>query len=305
MLAHLAQASRRPTRSWISALAPRRHYAAGPDSADPFKEGPSYALWLRTEGVKYKEPHRPNNWLGGEPFPLNPTFKPPTPISDTVRGAIWNEYMRDPEKFNVRVLAQRHGLSIARVDAILRLKGLEEQWRKEKKQLQTGFLHGMEYVLGVTDKESSARHLRSGAQELGEDAVEADALSESTKALARDRYQRLFWEPVKEGQTPIVPTALVRAAEDAVKLDARRDAAKLKKLRGISTETAPEHVVERAGRPTMRFVDVGVKFLDVDDRLKRVNAAKRRSLMKRRRRTPDITEQGQQSEAGEASSASA
>lgn len=66
MLAHLAQASRRPTRSWISALAPRRHYAAGPDSADPFKEGPSYALWLRTEGVKYKEPHRPNNWLGGE-----------------------------------------------------------------------------------------------------------------------------------------------------------------------------------------------------------------------------------------------
>lgn len=38
--------------------------------------------------------------------------------------------MRDPEKFNVRVLAQRHGLSIARVDAILRLKGLEEQWRK-------------------------------------------------------------------------------------------------------------------------------------------------------------------------------
>lgn len=102
-----------------------------------------------------------------------------------------------------------------------------------------------------------------------------------------------------------MPTALVRAAEDAVKLDARRDAAKLKKLRGISTETAPEHVVERAGRPTMRFVDVGVKFLDVDDRLKRVNAAKRRSLMKRRRRTPDITEQGQQSEAGEASSASA
>ncbi len=67
MLAHLAQASRRPARSWLT-LAPRRHYAAksegGPE--DPFTQGPSYAVWLRTEGIKYKEPHRPKNWLGGE-----------------------------------------------------------------------------------------------------------------------------------------------------------------------------------------------------------------------------------------------
>ena len=67
MLAHLAQASRRPARSWF-ALAPRRQYAAktegGPE--DPFTQGPTYALWLRTEGIKYKEPHRRKNWLGGE-----------------------------------------------------------------------------------------------------------------------------------------------------------------------------------------------------------------------------------------------
>lgn len=84
----------------------------------------------------------------------------------------------------------------------------------QKKQLQTGFLHGMEYVLGVTDKESSARHLRSGAQELGEDAVEADALSESTKALARDRYQRLFWEPVKEGQVRLAKYLCIELVSD-------------------------------------------------------------------------------------------
>ena len=43
---------------------------------------------------------------------------------------IWQEYMVNPNESRVRVLAQRHGLSIARVDAILRLKGLEEHWIK-------------------------------------------------------------------------------------------------------------------------------------------------------------------------------
>ena len=74
MLAHLAQASRRPATQAATAsrscltVAPRRHYAqkseGGPE--DPFKAGPSYAQWLRTEGIKYKEAHRPKNWLGGE-----------------------------------------------------------------------------------------------------------------------------------------------------------------------------------------------------------------------------------------------
>ncbi|KAL7285522.1 hypothetical protein ACG7TL_000624 [Trametes sanguinea] len=296
MLAHLAQASRRPSRSWLSVACARRTYA---EKADKSVLGgdPSYAVWLRTEGAKFKDPFKPNNWLGGEvPFPLNPTFKPPTPISDAVRTAIWNEYMLDPVKFNVRVLAQRHGLSIARVDAILRLKGLEQQWKKGK-QLQTGFLKGMEYILGVTDKQSSRRALRSAAAELGEDAVEADAVSEATKSRARDRYQRLFWEPVTEGKTPVVPNSLARAAVDAVNTVAAREASKLKKLRNLSTEPQPEHVIERPGRPTIRFVDVGAKFIDVDDRLKRINAAKRRQVMKRRRRVRDtVGAQSQQNE---------
>ena len=67
MLAHLAQASRRPARSWLS-LVPSRQYAAkaygGPE--DPFAQGPTYAQWLRTEAVKYKDPVRAKNWLGGQ-----------------------------------------------------------------------------------------------------------------------------------------------------------------------------------------------------------------------------------------------
>lgn len=38
--------------------------------------------------------------------------------------------MADPERSSARNLAERYGLSIARTDAILRLKGLEAQWRK-------------------------------------------------------------------------------------------------------------------------------------------------------------------------------
>lgn len=108
-----------------------------------------YRAWIEGEGRQFRESHRPRNWLGGnvtvelapacchsrlltlhQPFPLNPTFKPPSPVSDETRTAIYQQFMTDPSKNNVRELAALHGLSIARVDAILRLKGLEEHWKK-------------------------------------------------------------------------------------------------------------------------------------------------------------------------------
>jgi hypothetical protein len=42
--------------------------------------------------------------------------------------------MSNPQENSVRQLAALHGLSIARVDAILRLKGLENQWKKVRCQ---------------------------------------------------------------------------------------------------------------------------------------------------------------------------
>ena len=67
MLAHLAQASRRPQRSWL-AFVPRRSYAEKADGSkeDPFKAGPSFNRWLREEGAKFKDPRQPKNWLGGQ-----------------------------------------------------------------------------------------------------------------------------------------------------------------------------------------------------------------------------------------------
>lgn len=90
----------------------------------------------------------PRNWLGRDvvsallvtlvdfdqlpvkPFPLNPSFKPPTPLSDELRTRLYRAYMTNPKLNSVRALAARHHLSLKRVDAILRLKGMEESWKK-------------------------------------------------------------------------------------------------------------------------------------------------------------------------------
>ena len=67
---------------------------------------------------------------GYQPFPLNPSFKPPTPVSDALRKTLYQSFMANPNANSVRNLASRYHLSIKRVDAILRLKGLEENWIK-------------------------------------------------------------------------------------------------------------------------------------------------------------------------------
>lgn len=67
---------------------------------------------------------------GYQPFPLNPSFKPPTPVSDALRNTLYKSFMANPNANSVRSLASRYHLSIKRVDAILRLKGLEESWIK-------------------------------------------------------------------------------------------------------------------------------------------------------------------------------
>ena len=61
---------------------------------------------------------------------MNPSFKPPPPISNKTRNEIYARYMSNPEKFNIRVLSAAYGISFKRIDAILRLQGMEESWKK-------------------------------------------------------------------------------------------------------------------------------------------------------------------------------
>ncbi|KAI8865581.1 hypothetical protein GQ42DRAFT_112423, partial [Ramicandelaber brevisporus] len=55
-----------------------------------------------------------------QPFPLNPTFKPPPPLSDAFRSQIYKEYMENPAINTPVRLGARHKLSVARVEAVLK-----------------------------------------------------------------------------------------------------------------------------------------------------------------------------------------
>lgn len=48
---------------------------------------------------------------------------------------MYEKFMQNPAQNSVRRLAELHGLSIKRVEAILRLKGLEEHWKQVSRWL--------------------------------------------------------------------------------------------------------------------------------------------------------------------------
>ncbi|KIK30083.1 hypothetical protein PISMIDRAFT_87788 [Pisolithus microcarpus 441] len=246
--------------------------------------------WLEGVGPNFRDP-KPRNWLGGDvPFPLNPSFKPPTPLSDALRTQLYQSYMRDPETNSVRALSSRHSISIKRVDAILRLKGLEEAWKK-RKPLQTGFTRGMEWLLAVpqphetvkgVDGDTPLQYYHTGRREAEEsrdpsatnpryDVEEADQQDEAggTSDMSRLRYQRMFWENVPEGEDPIMPTIL----EDA------RSSAQLSEHKAKVTIIEP-----RPGRPAIKFVDVGNAFFDVREQERRDKEGARRAVLRARKR---------------------
>ncbi|KAI0274960.1 eukaryotic mitochondrial regulator protein-domain-containing protein [Gloeopeniophorella convolvens] len=251
---------------------------------------PTWSEWKKTAGKQFVKPHRPCNWLGNQPFPLNPTFKPPTPVSDALRDTLYRSFMENPTTNSVRNLAGRYHLSIKRVDAILRLKGLEESWLKDK-PLQTGFQKGMEQLLGVT-YDATKHKTHEDWVEGRIKTVEADALDQAEgNDKARARYQRMFWESVAEGQEPILPAALKKAQEDAANYGRSQESAK-----SGDAILGHHHDSKRAteiintsgaapGRPSIKFVDIGGQFLDPKDRMRRMKESARRSRV-RSKKTP-------------------
>ncbi|KAG2118122.1 uncharacterized protein F5147DRAFT_670011 [Suillus discolor] len=192
--------------------------------------------------------------------------------------------MADPEANSVRALAARHHLSIKRIDAILRLKGLEQSWKKGK-PIQTGFVQGMESILGVPrtkvfttlDESKPAPVQYDTNQQVAKidsdryDAVEADREDEEAGGFdwARQRYQRMFWETVPEGKDPIMPGILDAATKSATATSENR------------TKTT---IVERPGRPAIKFIDVGNMFLDIKEQERRVKESERRAKVRSRRK---------------------
>ncbi|KAF8921858.1 eukaryotic mitochondrial regulator protein-domain-containing protein [Mucidula mucida] len=229
------------------------------------------------ENAKYKHATRPQ-WLAGHgPFPLNRSFRPEPPLSDEFREKLYRAHIRNPAQNSVRELSQRYHLSIGRVDAILRLKGMEKNW-EEGKQLQTGFTAGMEMLLRV--EASKEEHLKRF------DMNESDEIEEEEgRQQARDRYERHYWESVDEkGEETTVPRAvqhadaLARRAADSRRIHPGDPRLQLRvKVPSYVLKPYPIQRVSKTGRPDLKFVDVGTQFVDERTLTQRWKGGERRS----------------------------
>lgn len=120
------------------------------------EQTPGYRGWLETEGdPKYKDAKSgQNNYVGGNrPFPLNPWFRPRAPVPNSKKEVIYAEYLKNPLNNTPRVLGEKFGLSIHRVEAIIKLKAIEHHMVENGEIVaQTKFTKGMESMLGIAEK---------------------------------------------------------------------------------------------------------------------------------------------------------
>ncbi|KAG7099774.1 hypothetical protein E1B28_001586 [Marasmius oreades] len=250
----------------------------------------SYRNFMSTVAEQYKFAG-PRQWLGREgPFPLNRSFKPPPPLQDALKNRIYEEYMQDPIVNNLRALSQRYHISLKRVDAILRLKGMEQTWIKGK-PIQTGFVRGMERILNVDTSDSWKNDPPTTYRHPRYETTQADALEEAeNRDAARQRYQRSYWESTPEhGGEPIVPAALEHAKRMAIRMSEKakkeKDARYISAIADTDSIKWPKESVvisKREGRPDVHFIDVGAKFVNPLEEDKRLAKAATRARTRSR-----------------------
>ncbi|KAI7867131.1 eukaryotic mitochondrial regulator protein-domain-containing protein [Spinellus fusiger] len=105
--------------------------------------------WIRGAGSKYARPAVGTTNYISNPFPNNPLFQTKPPLSDARRQEIYNVYMTAPQLWTVRKLATKFGLSMKRIDAVLKLKIAEKEMETSGVVLQKKFTKNMEQLMGV------------------------------------------------------------------------------------------------------------------------------------------------------------
>jgi hypothetical protein len=161
----------------------------------------------------------------------------------------------------------------------------------------------MEKILGVESSLSRQPHQEGSRW----DAIEADSLEQDENRDAqRQRYQRHYWESVPEdgrvgfhpsalsasyktlSQEPIVPAVLEHAKDTAQRLVKLEEHLKSSHPRLMPRfpdnkyirSPPSKQVLQKDGRPTLTIKDVGGKFIDLGDSLKRISVKERRAREK-------------------------
>lgn len=175
--------------------------------------------------------------------------------------------------------------------------------------MKTGFLTKMEWHLGVkAELQEHQSHEEWVQSRLS--AVEADKLYDlQGDEMARSRYERMFFEPTLEGQVSLLVSHLRGPAHplphqapilpgSIESENKQKDSRRVKRMEEKYDPSILGQHIDRAarapvvttksgtapGRPTLKFIDVGARWVDVDDRKKRVQAAERRALLNAQRR---------------------
>lgn len=97
----------------------------------------SFVKWASTKGRQYRDcPTQPGtNYLDGKPypFPLNPTFQPQAPISKETKENVYEDWIAGS---GLQQVSLKFGLSLARVEAILKLRKVQDTWHDQVSTLE-------------------------------------------------------------------------------------------------------------------------------------------------------------------------
>lgn len=205
-----------------------------------------------------------------QPFPLNPSFRPPTPLSHNQKEKIYKEFIASlksdsqknadepkSETYHARKLALKYNLSLDRIKAIVRLKALEYNTAASGTELQMKFLNGMESAMGISTGQNDAISMK-----------EALDVQQETEALYKTG-RRTHWIMVDEEN----PADLMVEQEELEKKK-MRDMRAMKRREGTDhiTRDAREGVRSRKRVPAnpkseRRDVRPEIEFVDVPGRV--------------------------------------
>ncbi|BGP14431.1 hypothetical protein JCM10213_004554 [Rhodosporidiobolus nylandii] len=206
--------------------------------------GKGYRAWLNGEGARFRKGIAgKTNWIGETPFPLNPTFNPLPPLADSIKTKIYNAYLSNillkdaTDSQVVRAVSAKHGVSMDRVRAIIRLKELEKQWKDEGRALQTELLKGMESHLGV---KQPSEHWRG---------IESAEPAKPTLASSQTVFEMV---DVESGDSPVFLPLLARTPKRETPLT-EAPSLSAQPSRSSRTTTVP---ASRPGRAATIFTDL-------------------------------------------------
>ncbi|KAI8621285.1 eukaryotic mitochondrial regulator protein-domain-containing protein [Chytriomyces sp. MP71] len=87
--------------------------------------------------------------LTGGPLSAEPSLQTAASLSDALRNEIFEVYTSNPDVESPLKRAQIYGISVARVEAILRLKALQRNMEKNNTPIQVHLTYNMEKLLKV------------------------------------------------------------------------------------------------------------------------------------------------------------